>query len=44
MRMYCKVRKQEEDKKLDILNRLILLEEKNKTLVKENEKLKNRVK
>jgi hypothetical protein len=28
----CKVGKQEEEKKLDILNRLILLEEKNKVL------------
>lgn len=43
MRLYCKVRKQEEEKKLDILNRLILLEEKNKTLEEKNKVLENEI-
>ena len=43
MRLYCKVRKHEEEKKLDILNRLILLEEKNKTLEEKNKVLENEI-
>jgi len=43
MKHSCKVRKQEEEKKLDILNRLILLEEKNKTLEEKNKVLENEI-
>jgi hypothetical protein len=43
MKHSCKIRKQEEEKKLDILNRLILLEEKNKTLEEKNKVLENEI-
>jgi hypothetical protein len=40
MKHTCKVKKQDEEKKRDILNRLILLEEKNKQLENELRQIK----